>query len=490
LASRLLDARIDFIENTDSGKLLNALQNQTQETGAAFATYGELLVRVCTSIVFGVFLFLLSWKLTLGVGCALVVISVLIRFAWRRVESTSKSFVTTWDELAQRGLELLSGMRTIRVFGREAYERERFTQASERASRVWFRLDLLSGLVRPASEVLVVGVFVVVLLGSLRDVSNLPTVLTFAFILYRLRPHAQGIDISRAQLLAAKSPVEMVMGLLAPTAAPQVRSGSQHFEGLRKGIRLDRLSFRHVGAAQDTLQDVSLQIPARSTTAVIGPSGAGKSTLMHLLLRLYDPKQGSVVVDGVPLTEIDLGTWRERVAAVTQDAILFNASVAENIAYGRAGATRSDVSRAARMAGADPFIRALPRGYDTIVGDQGVRLSGGQKQRLALARALVREPDILILDEATNALDAETESLVHEAVAAMGDELTLIVVSHRLSAVARADHFVFLEDGAVTACGGRADVPSLVEKVQRLYGQRFVDMLHHDDEARVSTGSE
>jgi ABC-type multidrug transport system fused ATPase/permease subunit len=172
----------------------------------------------------------------------------------------------------------------------------------------------------------------------------------------------------------------------------------------------------------------------------------------------------------VPLPEIDPHAWRKRVAVVTQDVMLFNASVAENIAYGSAGAGPADVERAARLAGADAFLRALPKGYDTVVGDRGVRLSGGQKQRIALARALVREPEILILDEATNALDAESESFVQEAVSSLGNRLTLIVVSHRLSAVARADHFVLLDAGRVAAHGDRSILGSLDEALHRLYG--------------------
>ncbi len=490
LADGLLGARLDRLESTDAGRLLNALQNQTQETGYAFATYGELLVRVCTAVVFAVFLFLVSWKLTLGVGCALLVISLLVRLAWRRVEGGSQRYVRALDELSQRSLELLSGMRTIRVFAREAYERERFTRASHRASQIWFHLDQLSGLVRPASEVLVVVVLVAVLFSSLRDLSHLPTVLTFGFLFYRLRPHVQGVDVARAQLLAAKAPVETVMALLRAHAAPLPATGTQPFTELRHEIRFEQVDFRPAGAERDTLRGVSLRIPARRTTAVIGPSGAGKSTFIHLLLRLYDPTRGAVLVDGVPLADFELGGWRQRVAAVTQDAFLFNASVRENIAYGRADATFEDVLRAARLAGADAFVRALPQGYDTIVGDQGIRLSGGQKQRLALARALIRDPEILILDEATNALDAETEAWVQEAVASMGEALTLIVVSHRLSAVARADHFVLLEEGKVTAQGPRAEIPSLLETVHRLYGERFVDGWERGDASRFNAAGD
>ena len=474
LAGALLSGRLDRIECDDSGKLLNALQNQTQETGAAFATYGELLVRMCTAMVFVGFLLLVSWKLTLGVGGALLIISFVVRLVWRRVEAGSHRYVRALDELSQRSLELLAGMRTIRVFSREDYERQRFTKASFEAGQVWFHLDLVSGLVRPASEVLVVLVLVVVLFGSLHDVSNLPKVLTFGFIFYRLRPHVQGIDVSRAQLLAAKGPVEAVMGLLRTHVEPPTPANARPFVSLRHEIRFDQVDFRPEGAERDILRGVSLQIPARRTTAVIGPSGAGKSTLIHLLLGLYHPTRGAILIDGVPLADLELGAWRRRVAAVTQDAILFNASVRDNIAYGRADATAEDLLRASRLAGADAFVRDLPQGYDTIVGERGVRLSGGQKQRLALARALVREPEILILDEATNALDAETEAFVQDAVASMGEELTVIVVSHRLSAVARADHFVLLEEGRVTAQGQRDEVPALMETVQRLYGNGFI----------------
>ena len=470
LAEELLDVDIEWIESNDSGKLLNALQNQTQEVGGAFATHADLLVRAGTALVFSAFLLLVSWKLTFGVGGALVAVSLLIRLVWRRVEAGSGRLVRAWDTLSQRSLELLSGMRTIRVFDRVDYERERFAEASHRASRVWFDLDLLSGLVRPASEVLLVGVLVAVLLTTLRNAANLPTILTFAFILYRLRPHVQGIDVARAQLLAAKAPVELVMGMLDPTGKPHLRSGQGGFAGLRDAICFEEVGFRYQGSDRDVLRDVSIRIPAGRTTAVIGHSGAGKSTLMHLLLRLYDPTCGVVRVDGVPLPEIDLHAWRKRVAVVTQDVMLFNASVRENIAYGRAGATTADVERAARMAGADAFLRALPAGYDTVVGDRGVRLSGGQKQRIALARALVREPEVLILDEATNALDAETESLVQGAMVALGSRLTLIVVSHRLSAVARADHFVLLDGGSVAAEGDRSILGSLDQTLRRLYG--------------------
>jgi subfamily B ATP-binding cassette protein MsbA len=477
LADELLLVQIDHLEARDAGKLQNALQHQTQEVGTAFANHAELLVRASAALVFSAFLLLVSWRLTLAVGIALLAISALIRLAWRRIELDSRRFVGAWDELSQRCLEILSGMRTIRAFDRVDFERERFAKASQHASRVWFGLDLLSGLIRPASEVLVVAVLVGVLLFSLPDAAALPSVLTFAFLLYRLRPHVQGLDLARAQLLAAQAPVATVMQLIDPAGKPRVHSGARPFTALGDAIRFEGVGFRHAGSERDALSNLSLRIPAGRTTALIGRSGSGKSTIVHLLLRLYDPTCGALLVDGVPLADLDLRAWRRRVSVVTQDALLFNASVRENIAYGNPTAGSEQIARAARMAGADEFVRALPEGYDTFVGDQGMRLSGGQKQRIALARALVREPEILILDEATSALDAEAERLVQEAVAALGHGLTLIVVSHRLSAVARADHFVLLEAGAVSAEGDRLALGAWNDTVQRLYGASLPDDL-------------
>lgn len=456
IVDELLLARVDYVEGQEAGRLLNAVQKQTQEAGEAVAQHAELLIRAGTAAVFAVLLLLISWKLTLGVGAALLVISLLVRQIWRRVESHSGEFVRAWDRLSQRCLELLSGMRTIQVFDRVDFERDRFGSASHEVGRVWFHLDLLSGLVRPVSEVLVVGVLVVVLLTTLQDASNMPTVLTFAFILYRLRPQVQGIDVARAQLLAAKAPVETVMALLDPADKPRLASGTRAFSGLVEGLRFEGVCFRHPTADEDALHDVCLSIPAGRITALIGRSGAGKSTLLQLVLRLTDPDRGRVLVDGVPLPEFELHSWRRRAALVTQDPMLFNTTVWQNIQYGHPEADREQVLHAADLAGVGEFVSSLPLGYESVVGDQGVRLSGGQKQRIALARALVRNPEILVLDEATSALDAQNEALVLDAISGPDERRTVVVVSHRYSAVERADHFVLLERGRATSEGGRA----------------------------------
>ncbi len=350
--------------------------------------------------------------------------------------------------------EGLAGMRTIRAFGREPHEQKQFDQASKQVRNVFMKIDLISGAVNPLYEVLsALLVLSILVIALLQDQTALPTLLTFLFILYRLQPQMQLLDSGRVRLLMLASSVDDVMYFLDRSDKPYIRSGHVPFPGLQQAISIESASFRYNPQDKPALQDISISIPRGKTTALVGPSGAGKSTLINLICRFYDVTEGETFVDGRPLREFDLASWRSRMAIVSQDVYIFSTTVRENIAYGCLDATEAEIIAAAKQANAHEFIMQLPQGYDTKVGDRGIRLSGGQRQRIALARAIVRNPQILILDEATNALDSISEHLIQEALNTLSQNRTVIVIAHRLSTIEQAEQIIVINEGRVAEQG-------------------------------------
>ena len=450
---QLLTVGYRFFERSGSGRLLNTLSGETWRASQALSVLVDLITITCTIAVYAALLLIISWKLSLVVALAMLGISFVVRRLTRRAKALGRRAAAANAALTERMLEGHEGMRVIRAFGAERREQARFDQASRRVSRLFMRMGLQSATVGPVYEVLAAVLLIGVLLVMLRNPANLPSLLVFVFVLYRLQPRAQAFDDARVRLSTLAGSVEEVRSLLDRAGKPYLASGDVPFEGLDRAITFRRVGFRYDPGDAPALRDVTLQIEAGKTTALVGPSGAGKSTLIKLLFRFYDPDEGEVCVDGRPLRDLDLATWRRRIGWVGQDVYLFNASVRANIAYGRRGASAEEVATAARWADADGFIRQLPQGYDTKVGDRGVRLSGGQKQRITLARAILCDPDLLILDEATNALDSISESFIQEALAKLARDRTVVVIAHRLSTIAQADHIVVLEEGRVREQG-------------------------------------
>ena len=307
-------------------------------------------------------------------------------------------------------------------------------------------------MIAPTTELLYLPVFVLVLVIAWRFGIGLPSLLAFLVLLYRMQAPLKGLDHARVALGTYDAAVREVSTLLERTRIPETPAGGRPFVALDRQVTFDRVSFSYDGQ-RPAVSDISFRIDKGEVLALVGGSGAGKSTLVHLLFRLYEPDVGTIFVDDVPLAELDLGAWRRHLAFAGQDADLFSGSVHSNIAYGRPGATVEAVERAARLAHADHFIAALPHGYNTRVGPRGLSLSGGQRQRIALARALLREPDLLILDEATNALDGLSEQAIQETIEELRGRLTILLIAHRLSSVRLADRVVVIMEGRVAEQG-------------------------------------
>ena len=477
---QLLSVSYSFLEVQESGKLMNTLATETWRTSQALSVLISMIINICTISIFTVFLLLLSWQLTGLVAICMILISLVIQFATRQVERLGKQAVKANSHLANQMWEGFGGMKVIRAFGRESYEQHRFERASEGVRASFFKLDLLSGIVNPLSEILSVVLLLCILTVSLvGSAANLPTILTFIFILYRLQPQAKQLDGARVSLVSLTSSVQDVMSLLDRTGKPYIHSGHIPFKGLKQKITLSSVDFSYAPTEKSALRDVSFVIAQGKTTALVGPSGAGKSTLIDLIFRLYDVTGGEIYVDDYSLEDLNLVDWRSRIAIVSQDVHVFSTTIRDNIAYGCLEATTSEIIAAAKLAHADEFIQKLPQGYDTQVGDRGVRLSGGQRQRLAFARAVIRDPEILILDEATNSLDSISENLIQEALKTLSQNRTVIMIAHRLSTIEAADHIVVIEQGKVVEQGNSEQLlqmNGLFAKLYRLQYSRNIEI--------------
>jgi subfamily B ATP-binding cassette protein MsbA len=478
---QLLTVSFGFIERQRSGRLLNVLASDTWRTSEALRILVQLMVTTSTIAVYVVLLLLMSWRLTLSVAVAILLISTVVRLLTRAARELGENVTLSNAELAHRMVEGIDGMSVIRAFSRERHEQDRFDKASNRLRRAILRLSFLDGVVHPVHEVLAASLLLMILFFAAPKASDVSVLLVFAFVLYRVQPRIKAFDAARVRMAALSPSVEEVLSFLETADKQYVESGSITHLGPDRDIVFDRVSFQYDPADDPALTEASFNIVAGRTTAFVGPSGGGKSTVMKLLLRFHDPNSGTIITDGSPLPEFELDFWRSQIALVSQDVYLFNATVRENIAYGRLDAGRDEILEAARKADAHDFIERLPDKYDTLLGHHGVRLSGGQQQRISLARAIVRNPRILILDEATNALDSISEQWVQETLDKLRENRTVIMIAHRFSTIERADQIIVLDKGRVQE---RGTLPELVKAgglFARLYHLQHRPLLVRND---------
>jgi ATP-binding cassette, subfamily B, bacterial MsbA len=466
-----LSVGYQYLAERRSGDLYNDLVNETNRAGQLIGGVIEqasisIVVLVCAGLLVAI-----SWPLFLLVlailGALSLVLSLVVRKSREAGEMTSRAY----GGHASVTMEGLAAMRTIRLFCREDYERARFAGAVELANRADLRSALIKAATAPLSEIFAMVLFTVVLFLSAKVFLNqsdsiLPLLLTFLFILYRLMPRVNQFNNNRAIIANNYPAAKAVVLALAPEGKPFLGSGSERLDQLREGLRFEDVSFRYGPATDYVLSGVNLEIPRGKCTAIVGASGAGKSTLIDLIPRFYDPTTGLITADGHDLRCLDVNQWRSCIGVVSQDTFVFNASVRDNVAYGRLDATDAEIEAAVRRANAFEFIAEMEKGLDTVIGDRGVRLSGGQRQRIAIARAVLRDPQILILDEATSALDTTSERLVQEALEDLGEDRTVVVVAHRLSTIIGADQIVVLDGGRIVEVGSHA---VLLEKRRAYY---------------------
>lgn len=474
IIEQILSVSQQFLDRQNSGRLFNTLNNETWRAGAALSTVASILINVLVVAIFGVILLLISWQLTLITATVLVAISVTVQFLARRARSLGEAATEANSLLAERTMDLFGGLRLIRTFAREKYEQQRYGEASQRVRTTFTQMDKVSAMVSPMTEILNVALLISILLYALTGGRSLATGFVFLLLLYRLYPRVKQLDGDRVMLKSLAGAVHQVMALADSRSKTYIRSGDRRLATFDKAIVFEEVSFRYQAENSMALNGISCEIRSGQTTALVGPSGAGKSSIINLIVRFYDPTEGRITVDGEALCNLDLEWWRQSIAVVSQDVFLFNASIAENIGYGKVGASVAEIRAAAQRAHCLEFIEALPKGFQTIVGDRGILLSGGQRQRLALARAFIRKPLLLILDEATNALDTISEEAIRSALQEFGSEQSVLVVAHRLNTIENADHVIVLNQGKIEQEGTAQHLRTVPGLFQELYARQYV----------------
>lgn len=457
---------LSYYDSVKPGELVNTLRGEVKQLQIAFDLLSNAFIFSTKLLAYLVAMLVLSWQLFLTSVVVFGLLAVGLTALTRRVREASFEVPKANKTFTSSVLSFISGIRTVHASSTQALETQRYHQATRDIYRARMRVVRLSELVQPivegAGATLLVGM-VIVSYGLLISTGRLTAaeLLTFLFVLIRATPLFSALNGTLVGFTAAQGSMGAVSELLREDDKPYFQDGSQLFSGLQRSIDLESVDFSY-NRAQPVLQDITLSIERGKTTALVGASGAGKTTLADLLPRFYDPTQGRIFVDGIDLRKLKIDSLRQRMAIVSQDTFIFDTTVRENIAYGieqlGMSASNQKIYEAAEVANALDFILEMPWGFDTILGERGIRLSGGQRQRIAIARALLRSPEILILDEATSALDSMTESLIQQSLDELSKGRTVIVIAHRLSTIIGADKVVVLEKGRIVEQGKYRDL--------------------------------
>ena len=428
-----------------------AIRQQIEFSSGALV--GVLLIATYLTVLVGISPWLLLAVLLLG-----GVITLLQKVLLPRIRAGARGVSETQVKISSRITEDFQGLRLLHSSGQlEAADqllRQRMGQLERQLRGQARRLAVVGPFSSflPIMAIALITALSLLLFGE-RTTGVLPSLVTFVLALQRLNARISGLADIGNRLADNSGRMQRLNQILSPKGKQYRRRGGNHFKALQREIRFHSVSLRYAPELSPALSDISFSLPKGQMLALVGPSGAGKSSIADLLTGLYAPSAGQIWLDDTPLEQLELAEWQQRLGVVSQDTFLFNATIAENIAFGTPGATPAQIQAACQAAQAADFIESFPQGYDTLVGERGYRLSGGQRQRLSLARAILRDPELLILDEATSALDSQSERLVQEAIERFERNHTVLVIAHRLSTIVRADQILVLEGGRVVQQG-------------------------------------
>lgn len=481
LFGKLIRLPVRYHDANASGRLVSRVVNDvTLMANAVAGVLKDIFQQGLTFLAMMGVIFYQNWKLAgLSVIVVPLAVATMVRMG-KRLRGLAASGQERMGDMASTLQETLSGIRMVKAYGREEAEAERFHRSNRAFLNTTMKAIQVSSLGSSHMEVIgVVGVAAIIWYGGYLVISGDMTpgaffsFLTAMFMAYTPIRRLSGSNNTIQQALAA---AERVFGVIDLETEQDADRGQLTLPPITRSVVYEDVTFLYESQTVPALSDVDLTIRAGEMVAVVGSSGSGKTTLVNLLPRFYEPTAGRILIDGVDIQSYTLGSLRAQIGIVSQDVVLFDDTISNNISFGRQQATDEEIVQAARLAYAHDFIERLPQGYRTMVGEKGVKLSGGERQRLAIARAILRDPPLLILDEATSALDTESERVVQLALSNLMQHRTTLVIAHRLSTIQRADRIVVMNRGAIVEIGTHDELLLRGGHYKRLHAMQFQDM--------------
>jgi subfamily B ATP-binding cassette protein MsbA len=481
LFGKLIRLPVSYHDANTSGRLVSrVVSDVTLMANAVAGVLKDIFQQGLTFLAMMGVIFYQNWRLG---GLSVIVIPLAVYTMVRmgkRLRALAASGQERMGDMASTLQETLSGIRMVKAYGREESEAARFQQSNRSFLSTTMKAIQVSSLGSSHMEVIgVVGVAAIIWYGGFLVINGSMTpgeffsFLTAMFMAYAPIRKLSGSNNSIQQALAA---AERVFGVLDLKTEQDAEKGQLELPRIAQSVTFDDVTFHYESQSVPALNDINLTIRAGEMVALVGSSGSGKTTLVNMIPRFYEPTAGRILIDGIDIQSYTLRSLRSQIGMVSQDVVLFDDSIRNNIAFGREDATDEDIVHAARLAYAHEFVERLPEGYQTVVGEKGVKLSGGERQRLAIARAILRDPPLLILDEATSALDTESERVVQLALANLMKNRTTVVIAHRLSTIQQADRIMVLARGSIVEEGTHDELLRRGGQYQRLHAMQFQDV--------------
>ena len=477
LYTHLIEQDVEYFDRNRTGDLMSRLTNDVNSLQKLISSdLLEIITSAGVFVVVSIYMFMANWQLTLTLYMTFPLFFVITKFFSKRIRAMYRSVQQSIAQMTNHLQDSLTSIRLMKSFTNEQFETDKFTQHNEANKQANLNAAYLTSIYSPLIEfVNAAGFAIVIVMGAWFAMQgNMTTGAIFAFVAYLRLVQAPITKVTRfiRELQQAAASYDRIMEVMQTTPRVQNAANCIELPTMQGEVTYENVSFSYDGKTP-VLQNINMTLQQGKMTAIVGSSGSGKTTMTNLLQRFYDPTAGSITIDGVPIQEASLTSLREQIVVVAQDIQLFSGTLKENIAYGNSEATDEQIIAAAKAANAHGFITAFPSGYDTEIGERGVKLSGGQKQRISIARALLKSPNLIVLDEATAALDTESEKLIQQSLQTLLNGKTSLVIAHRLSTVRMADQIIVLEHGRIVERGTHDELLQKGGRYSELYHYQF-----------------